>query len=75
MQGMCLGYLQGMVEMHDLLVGMEQIPPLFCTPEKSNYLQGMKILEKYMDGHPEKLHLAFMLITINYLKEAFPCGE
>ena len=75
MLGMCLGYLHGIMEMQDVLVAMEQIPPLFCTPEKSNYLQAMKIIEKYMDDHPEKLHLSFFLITINSLKEAFPCEE
>ena len=75
MLGMCLGYLHGIVETQDVLVAMEQIQPLFCTPEKSNYLKAMKIIEKYMDDQPENLHLPFFLITINALKEAFPCEE
>jgi hypothetical protein len=48
------------------------LTPLFLVPEEVTTGQGISIVDKYLERHPEKLHLPAAKIATEAFKEAFP---
>jgi hypothetical protein len=44
-----------------------------CFPAGASANQNRLVVEKYMAQHPEKLHQYAAILTIDALREAFPC--
>ena len=46
-----------------------------CIPEGAKSLQWAKVVVKWLNDHPEKLHDPAVIAVYLAMKEAFPCGE
>ena len=74
--GYCAGYVAAVLDMATLWKAVEgntsrAIHP--CIPEEVPNEQIFKILKKWTDNHPEKLHERADSIIIWALTDAFPC--
>lgn len=45
-----------------------------CAPSNATPLQGVKVFRKFMQDHPERLHQASIVLAIDALRAAWPCG-
>jgi hypothetical protein len=48
-------------------------PWKICPPNYVTNQQGLRIAVKYMEAHPEKLHLNFKELAMSALAETWPC--
>jgi hypothetical protein len=44
-----------------------------CVPDNVVPGQGVRVVVKYMEAHPEKLHLNFTELAMSALAETWPC--
>lgn len=71
--GYCLGILQAVADTNSSLFE-EMGKRLFCFPSNGiKNKQSVKIVVKYLEEHPEKLHLHNTDLVISAYREAFPC--
>lgn len=68
--GICNGYITGVV---DASRGIAWDGTRFCEPDIYSDSQLKKIVIKYLNDHPEKLHKAAGSLVQAALYEAFPC--
>lgn len=72
--GMCVGYMKGIVDLHVIYRQMKLAKyPLFCLPDGIQPGQWVRIVTKYLQEHPEKLHQRDSLLVVQALMSAFPC--
>ena len=80
--GVCLGYLHGIRDVNDVVNQMgfySKIDdvyspfPMFCLPLEVQLGQLKKIVIKWLNQHPEKLHERLDLQYIYIMREIFPC--
>ena len=72
--GRCLGFLQGVIEMHEFYrVDRPKGDSLFCLPNEATYVQYARIVVKYLRDHPEELHKDDFVLAVKALVVAFPC--
>jgi hypothetical protein len=45
----------------------------FCQPQGVTVSQGIKVLLKYLDEHPDQLNEPMMYLAISAFREAWPC--
>ena len=84
----CIGYLRGIRDLAaywNLLLSpfMRQVGRAdlsdhgagspFCIPENVNPAQLARVIVKYLENHPEKLHEEDIVLTVEALTQAFPC--
>lgn len=65
--GGCVAYVSSVMYLRENL-GM-------CIPKGVTLLQGIKVILKFMDNHPEALNQPFPAIVYWGLNEAFPCHK
>ena len=71
----CDGYILGILDFQEALVGWSRLDePIFCTPDSAISGQLIKVVIKYLNEHPEKLHFAASGAVTNALGIAFPCS-
>lgn len=70
--GHCAGYIQGISAMNALYKAYDQ-PTFFCMPDEVNNGQKIKVVIKYLNDHPEKLHEHEAGLVLLAFMEAFPC--
>jgi Rap1a immunity proteins len=79
---LCGGYIQGVVDtIEDWRILDEKhqkdktpddvLHP--CIPESVSESQIQKVVEKYLEDHPEKLHFRASVLVLVALQKAFPC--
>jgi hypothetical protein len=70
-QGSCFGQIQTLY----MLGSANALWPnaRFCTPEGSTMNQARKVVIKYIDDRPERLHEPFLVLAIEALRKAWPC--
>jgi hypothetical protein len=58
-----------------LLQLSDVLPPVmrFCVPERSTVREATEAVTSYMDRHAADLHLAFSVVAVLALREAWPC--
>jgi hypothetical protein len=51
------------------------LPPQFqaCVPPNSTSRQLARVVVKYMDAHPQRMHEDFKLLTLEAFHDAWPC--
>ncbi len=47
----------------------------WCNPGNITYNQEFKVVSKYLNNNPEKLHLKAVDLVVQALTEAFPCKK
>lgn len=72
--GHCLGYVGGFKDAH--VIGKAVMPlHRFCPPNGVDTGQLTRVFVKYLQDHPEQLHLDAGLLLWFALEKAFPCDE
>jgi len=69
----CAGYVEGIVDGHNTFVYWGEIKPYWCMPKHGTVGQVIRVVTKYLQEHPESLHLTAGGLTAIALTEAFPC--
>ena len=70
--GLCVGFLDAFRQLSRMLPS----PPntrLECLPEGVGQEQFIRVILKYIDQHPEKLHIPAAQIVYDAANAAFPC--
>jgi Rap1a immunity proteins len=70
--GACVGYITGFVEGWDLN-GFASDGLRLCFPNGVTNEQLVKIVYKYLNDHPEELHLDAGNLVLHILNDTFPC--
>ena len=70
----CLGYIQGIADMHSLLVALEVTDVHWCAPDETTPNQMAVMVLQYMQKNPALLKLAASSLVDQALIEAFPCS-
>jgi hypothetical protein len=74
--GECIGYISGLTSMHDIYSQLSANGRLFCIPSDGvERGQVVRIVVKFLEDHPEKLHESKAFLAINAMKSAFPCPK
>lgn len=72
-QGMCLGYVVGVVDSFNTTNPLKTSKKIICIPPAVTSGQLVLVIKKSMQEHPETLHLPASAHTLSALTEAFPC--
>jgi hypothetical protein len=70
----CLGYIQGIADMHSLLVALEVTDVRWCAPGETTPNQMAVMVIQFMQKNPALLKLAGSSLVDQALIEAFPCS-
>ena len=63
-QGRCAGYVAGLVYARSVFL---------CVPEGATPEQGIRVVIKYIEARPERMHEPFGKLALEALEEAWPC--
>ena len=69
----CFGFVVGISDSHDNFTMWGKMSPLWCSPDNVGTDQLIRIVTKYLQEHPESLHLEASSLVSNALNFAFPC--
>ena len=73
--GLCYGYITGIADYQTTLLNWSDLDdPYFCMTESGSSDQLIKVVTKYLNEHPEDLHLSAGGSVANALSDAFPCS-
>ena len=70
----CYGFITGARLLGKLYEDKPSQARLFCIPYGVQNEQLARIYVKYLEQHPEQLHLNASSLLIECLKNSFPCG-
>lgn len=71
--GFCMGYVQGISDGLAYSEATTQSKKTVCMPMHVTASQIARVVLRYGDEHPEKLHWPSTDFTIESLRNAFPC--
>jgi len=69
----CSGHITGMLDMHAMAIRVKGMPPPFCVPDSMDVIQAIRVVVRYLQSHPEDLHLDGSALAALALRDAFPC--
>jgi hypothetical protein len=69
----CLGYVDGAVGTLVVAAAAYKSPRLVCVPEGVTVGQSAKVVERYLEAHPENLHLGARVLVFAALMATWPC--
>ena len=69
--GFCMGLAASFIDL-DRVSGTDV---KWCVPERVTVGQGIRVLLKYMNANPEKLHLNSIIVAALAFQSSFPCNE
>lgn len=74
--GICLGRVQGVLDMGQMWETFARDTAMFCVPEKLTYHQAVKVVVKYLTENPDEVHGLNAGLAFLAFRDAFPCtGE
>ena len=75
-QLVCAAYISGFIDSYQLTTAAHRVTPVICLPPSGiSNDQGMRIVTKYLEAHPEDLHESARSSVFLALREAFPCEQ
>lgn len=70
----CASYLDGILDMHSMMVGFSKAKPLFCAPETGISIdQAMRVFNQWVEKNPKEMHNGGRGSVVIALRGAFPC--
>ncbi len=72
----CIGYLQGIGSLkvyYDVMSRKGGNRLFYCVPDNVPVDQKIRVVVKFLNDHPERLHELAIVLTIEALQQAFPC--
>lgn len=71
----CLSWVSGAVQGASQTVSLQPEKPTYCSPRLQGTTgQYVAVFLRYLENHPEKLHLPAIYLFHQAMAEAFPCG-
>jgi hypothetical protein len=70
----CLGYIAGVIDLHESLLRTETVKPIFCKPERHDLTEMHKIVCIFLKENPDSLLESASDLVIQALTELFPCS-
>jgi hypothetical protein len=70
----CMGYVTGTLEMAAYSSVINKTPWMFCLPDGMEFFQAIRIIVRYLQTHPERLHGPGAALVTEAMYEAFPCA-
>src|SRR5882757_2728177 len=67
--GKCIGAVQAIALLNDLI----QESMRHCVPKETTVVGQIKVITKFMDGHPERMNQDFVRVAMLAFYEAWPC--
>ncbi|MBD8604852.1 hypothetical protein IFT80_19615 [Pseudomonas sp. CFBP 8771] len=72
--GVCAGFVIGIVDGLMFAQVADPSTTAVCMPERGYTVgQGIRVLTKYLNDHPEKLNVDVSLLAFEAFRRAFPC--
>jgi hypothetical protein len=71
--GNCFGYIRAANDMYEIMVNNSA--RTICVPSGISGKQLIRIVDKFLKEHPEKLHNVASLLVYEAFQESFPCTE
>ncbi|MNC27209.1 hypothetical protein PS893_00244 [Pseudomonas fluorescens] len=72
--GVCAGYISGMVDGLSMVRAVSPEKVSICFPQQNfTTLQGVKVVQRFLDTHPERLNEGAGILTATAFRLAFPC--
>jgi len=68
--GLCLGFVSGVRDTAQAIAKR-----IFCLPEGVQPQQEVRVVIKYLEDNPAKLHESAAVLVMGALSGAFPCPE
>jgi hypothetical protein len=72
--GYCMGYIVGVLDLHDAMVAAKLLTPQFCPPRSMMTGQAVRIVVTYLQANPEHLHFPGAGLVAVAMRKAFPCA-
>lgn len=69
----CLGSASGYANMHDMLVALERIKPMWCISDGVNLGQGVKVYLQWSQRNPDHMENPAVMGWALAMIEVFPC--
>jgi hypothetical protein len=71
----CLGYIAGVIDLHENLVRTEGVKPNFCKPERHDLTEMHRVVCEFLKENPNLLINSASDLVIEALAELFPCSK
>jgi len=71
--GRCMGLVISLLQAG--VYGLLKERWMFCAPEGVTDGQAMKVVLRFLDNHPERLHQPALTLAVVALQEAWPCPK
>lgn len=72
-EGECFGYIMAIVDNNESIVTAGLMQKLYCIPDDLIVNQLLRVVVKYLQENPEKLHMAASDLLTNAFIKTFPC--
>lgn len=79
--GECMGLVRGIMDTMTLWQSVDHGGPVDntamhgCIPDSIKTIQGARIVVKYLNDHPERLHVPDTRLVLMAMVDAFPCSK
>jgi hypothetical protein len=70
-EGICFGTVKTLVGVGELLPDVFR----FCMPTNATISQAVRIAVRYIEERPARMHEPFVLLSIEALRQAWPCRK
>jgi len=72
----CLGYISGITDAQTIIGGVNPGSKIFCPPSEGlENEQSLRIIIKWLEDHPEQLHMSARISVFIALSKALPCNK
>jgi hypothetical protein len=71
----CLGYIAGVIDLHESLLRDEAVKPIFCKPERHDLTEMHKVVCNFLNENPSLLSNSAPDLVTQALAELFPCSN
>jgi hypothetical protein len=71
----CLDFIRGANDGHDVISALHKLDSYYCLPDGVTAFQAAKVVRKYLENHPENLHVMAVGLVYAALRSAFPCED
>lgn len=69
----CVGYVDGVVGTLVIAAASYKVPRLVCVPDGVTTGQTVKVVERFLEAHPEELHKDARFLVYWALIDTWPC--
>jgi hypothetical protein len=72
---LCVGFIRGVYNTHETFTNWKQMDKRWCMSDGITYTQAIRVVIKFLQEHPEELHLSASGLVSNAFSDAFPCEK